>query len=135
MISSCFIDLKTMKDSRGSLTVVEGDQDIPFEIKRIFYMHHVSADRGGHAHIDTDQVLIPINGSLKVKLFNGKETVEYVMDDCTKGLYIPRLYFTDMYEFTPETVCLVLSSTHYDMGRSLRSMEAYMTYLKENRII
>lgn len=98
-------------------------------------MHHVSADRGGHAHIDTDQVLIPIHGSLKVKLFNGKETEEYLMNDCTKGLYIPRLYFTDMYEFTPETVCLVLSSTHYDMGRSLRSMEAYMTYLKENHII
>lgn len=129
------IDLNTISDPRGSLTAIEGVQDIPFEIKRIFYMHHISSDRGGHAHIDTDQVLIPMCGSLKVKLFNGKEAEEYVMNDCTKGLYIPRLYFTDMCEFTPETVCLVLSSTHYDMGRSLRSMEAYMSYLKENRLI
>ena len=134
-MDSYIINLKTIADPRGSLTAIEGAQDIPFEIKRIFYMHHVSSDRGGHAHIDTDQVLIPIHGSLCVKLFNGKDTEEYVMDDCTKGLYIPRLYFTDMYEFTPETVCLVLSSTHYDMGRSLRSMDAYMAYLKENNIL
>ena len=133
--SAALLEFPGCGDERGELIVVEGMQDIPFEIKRIFYMHHVSADRGGHAHIDTDQVLIPIHGSLRVKLFNGKETDEYVMDDCTKGLYIPRLYFTDMYEFTPETVCLVLSSTHYDIGRSLRSMEAYMTYLKENHRI
>ena len=129
------IDLRKMQDPRGNLTPIESLKDVPFEIKRIFYMHHVSADRGGHAHIDTDQVLIPIHGSLRVKLYNGEETEEYVMDDCTKGLYIPRLYFTDMYDFTPETVCLVLSSTHYDMGRSLRSMEAYMSYLKENQLL
>lgn len=134
-MESYLINIKTIKDSRGALSAIEGAQDIPFEIKRIFYMHHISADRGGHAHIDTDQVLIPIYGSLKVKLFNGKETKEYLMNDCTKGLYIPRLYFTDMYEFTSETVCLVLSSTHYDMGRSLRSMDAFMTYLKEKHIL
>ena len=129
------INLKTNQDPRGALTAIEGAQDIPFGIKRIFYMHHINSDRGGHAHIDTDQVLIPIHGSLKVRLFNGKKTEEYLMDDCTKGLYIPRLYFTDMYEFAPETVCLVLSNTHYDMGRSLRSMDAYKAYLKERHLI
>ena len=134
-MKSYLITLKNNQDKRGCLTAIEGLYDIPFEIKRIFYMHHVSSDRGGHAHIETDQVLIPIHGSLRVKLFNGKETEEYVMDDCTKGLYIPRLYFTDMYEFTPETVCLVLSSTHYDMGKSLRSMDAYMSYLKAHNIL
>lgn len=134
-MNSYIIDLKTIADARGSLTAVEGVLDIPFNIKRIFYMHHISSDRGGHAHIDTDQVLIPIHGSLNVKLFNGKETKVYVMDDCTKGLFIPRLYFTDMYDFEPGTVCLVLSSTHYDMGRSLRSMDAYMSYLKENGLL
>jgi dTDP-4-dehydrorhamnose 3,5-epimerase-like enzyme len=130
-MKSFIINLKSNNDPRGCLTVIEGHQDIPFEIKRIFYMHHVTEDRGGHAHIDTDQVLIPIHGSLRVKLFDGKKTQEYLMDDCTKGLYIPRLYFTDMTEFTPETVCLVLSSTHYDMGRSLRSMEAFIDYISK----
>ena len=134
-MESYIISFKNNEDPRGSLTAIEGALDVPFAIERIFYMHHVKEDRGGHAHIDTDQVLIPIHGSLRVKLFNGKETEEYMMDDCTKGLYIPRLYFTDMYEFTPETVCLVLSSTHYDMGRSLRSMDAYMSYLKEHDLL
>ena len=85
-MESKIIDLKSNYDSRGVLTAIEGAIDIPFEIKRIFYMHHVVSDRGGHAHIDTDQVLIPIHGSLRVKLFNGQETEEYIMDDCTKGL-------------------------------------------------
>ena len=134
-MKSYVIDLKTVADVRGALTAIEGNRDIPFEIKRVFYMHHVSDDRGGHAHIDTDQVLIPVHGRLRVKLFDGRETGEYVMDDCTKGLYIPRLYFTDMYGFTPETVCLILSSTHYDMGRSLRSMDAFMSYLNEHNIV
>ena len=134
-MDSYLIDLKTVSDDRGSLTAVEGALDIPFAIRRIFYMHHVTSDRGGHAHIDTDQVLIPIHGRLTVRLTYGRESAEYVMDDCTKGLYIPRLYFTEMFDFTPETVCLVLSSTHYDMGRSLRSMDAYLAYLRENHLL
>lgn len=135
MMKSRIIEFKSIADKRGILTAIEGEQDIPFEIKRVFYMHHVVADRGGHAHIDTDQVLIPLHGSLRVVLFNGKEKNEYIMDDCTKGLYIPRLYFTDMYDFAPDTVCLLLSSTHYDIGKSLRSMEEYITYLTNKKLI
>lgn len=136
-----YMDIKEIKfksnyDPRGCLTSVEGEgQDIPIDIRRIFYMHHVTADRGGHAHIDTDQVLIGISGSFRLKLFDGKETKEFLMNDCTKGVYIPRLTFTDMYDFTPDAVCLVLANTHYDMGRSLRSMDAYMSYLKENNML
>lgn len=127
---------RTNADPRGALTSIEGEcQNIPFDIKRIFYMHHVVDDRGGHAHIDTDQVLIPIHGSFMLKLFDGKDTIEYKMDDCTKGVYVPRLTFTDMYDFTPDAVCLVLANTHYDMGKSLRSMDAYTNYLKEHNII
>lgn len=135
------MDIKEIKfrsnyDSRGCLTSIEGEgQDIPIDVKRIFYMHHVTADRGGHAHIDTDQVLIGISGSFRLKLFDGKETRELLMNDCTKGVYIPRLTFTDMYDFTPDAVCLVLANTHYDMGRSLRSMDTYMSYLKENNML
>ena len=134
-MESYIINFKNNSDARGCLTAIEGTQDIPFDIKRVFYMHHIVSERGGHAHKETDQVLIPMHGSLKVKLFNGTESEVYLMNDCTKGLYIPRLYFTDMFDFEPETVCLVLSSTHYDMGMSLRSMDAYMSYLKENDLL
>ncbi len=127
--------LKTNKDPRGALTSIEELIDIPIEINRIFYMHHVEENRGGHAHIDTDQVVIPISGSFKIKLFDGKESKVFDMNDCTKGLYIPRLTFTDLYEFSPNAVCLVLANTHYDMGKSLRSMDAYMSYLKEKNLL
>lgn len=131
----CLLNLKTNSDSRGALTSIEELLDIPIEIKRIFYMHHVTEDRGGHAHKDTDQVVIPIAGTFKIRLFDGKENTIFEMNDLTKGLYIPRLTFTDLYDFTPDAVCLVLANTQYDMSKSLRSMEAYMSYLKEKNII
>lgn len=129
------INLRTNSDPRGALTSIEEIQDIPIEIKRIFYMHQVVEDRGGHAHKDTDQVVIPISGSFKIKLYDGKDTEYFDMNDCTKALYIPRLTFTDLYDFTTDAVCLVLANTHYDMGMSLRSMDSYMSYLKENKIL
>lgn len=129
------IVFKSIFDPRGCLTSIEGEMDIPINIERIFYMHHVTDDRGGHAHIDTDQVLICISGSFKLKLFDGKETKEFLMNDCTKGLYVPRLTFTEMYDFTLDAVCIVLANTHYDMGKSIRNMDSYMSYLKEHNLI
>lgn len=126
------IDLRSSIDYRGVLTSVEEMQDIPIEIKRIFYMHHVLEERGGHAHIDTDQVIIPVSGSFNVSLFDGKEWENYIMNDCTKGLYVERLTFTNLSDFTKDAVCLVLANTHYDMKRSLRSMDVYLHYLKEH---
>lgn len=132
-MNAYWIQLKTSTDLRGgALTSVEEKQDIPFDIKRIFFMHHVKEDRGDHAHIDTDQVIIPISGSFKVRLYDGKDSQVYEMNDCTKGLYVPRLTFQNLYEFTPDAVCLVLASTHYDIGMSLRSLDKYEAYIKEN---
>lgn len=130
---SYMIDLHTAYDTRGMLTSIEEILDIPIEIKRIFYMHHVAEDRGGHAHIDTDQIVIPIHGTFKVQLYDGVELLEYIMDDCMKGLYIPRLTFTNLYDFSLDAVCLVLANTHYDMSKSLRSLETYENYLKERK--
>jgi dTDP-4-dehydrorhamnose 3,5-epimerase-like enzyme len=129
-MESFIFDIKTIKDARGSLSSLEECTDIPIEIKRVFYMHHVNTDRGGHAHIDTDQVVIAINGALKIRLFDGNITKEYIIDDCTKGLYIPRLIFVDLFDFSPDAVCLVMANTHYDMNKSLRSISEYLEYLK-----
>jgi len=132
-VKSFIFDIKTVNDSRGCLSSLEATKDISIEIKRMFYMHHVTCDRGGHAHIDTDQVIIAMSGTFKIKLFDGIEMKEYVMDNCTKGLYVPRLTFTDLYDFSPDAVCLVLANTHYDMGKSLRNMHDFLEYLKRNK--
>jgi len=125
------ISFQNNGDDRGYLTSIEDTINIPIEIKRIFYMHHVTKDRGGHAHTDTDQVIIPISGSFKVKVFDGLNEDVYIMNDCTKGIYTPRLTFCELYDFTPDAVCLVLANTHYDMGKSLRSLEAYKNYIQK----
>ncbi len=126
------IQLPSVGDERGVLTSIEENITIPFEIKRIFYMHHVNQDRGGHAHKDTDQVIIPISGTLKVKVFDGITEEIFLLDNCTQGLYTPRLTYCDLYDFSADAVCLVLANTHYDMAQSLRSIGEFTKYIKNS---
>ena len=124
------INFQNNGDDRGFLTSIEQNSTIPFDIKRIFYMHHITQDRGGHAHIDTDQVIIPISGSFKVKVFDGINEDIYLLKECTKGIFTPRLTFCDLYDFSSDGVCLVLANTHYNMNMSLRSKEEFLNYIK-----
>jgi dTDP-4-dehydrorhamnose 3,5-epimerase-like enzyme len=126
------IDLPSFGDQRGALTSIEQTKDIPIEIKRIFYMHHVTEDRGGHAHIDTDQIIIAIFGSFKLKVFDGLNEDTYVLNDCTKGIFTPRLIYCDLYDFSSNAVCLVLANTHYDIKMSLRSKKEFLKF--QNKI-
>ena len=125
-----WIDLPSNVDERGILTSIESIEDLPFEIKRLFYMHHIVTERGGHAHRDTDQVVIAISGDFKIDFFDGTNTDTYHLTDPTKGLYMPRMVFTRLYDFSPKAVCLVLANTHYDISRSIRSLEEYIEEIK-----
>jgi dTDP-4-dehydrorhamnose 3,5-epimerase-like enzyme len=118
-------NLASVNDVRGILTSIESNIDIPFEIKRIFYIHHVISDRGGHAHVDTDQVVIAISGSFKIELFDGVNKVLFKMDDPVKGLYIPRMIFIKLFDFSDDAVCLVLASTNYDIKKSIRNIDDF----------
>lgn len=126
------IQLNTVADERGKLTAIEELRDIPFEIKRIFYVHDVISDRGGHSHIDTDQLLVALSGAFQVAIRTPHSQKQFTLSTASEGLYVPRLHFTEMTEFTNGSVCLVLASTHYDMKRSLRTWEDYIEYLEEN---
>jgi dTDP-4-dehydrorhamnose 3,5-epimerase-like enzyme len=121
-----WVELPSRVDERGVLTSVEGAMDVPFEIERVFYMHHIITDRGGHAHADTDQVVIAAAGRFKMDLSDGTNTQTYVLDDPTRGVYTPRMVFIRLYDFSPGAVCLVLASTHYDISKSIRSWEDYL---------
>ncbi|MHA8090228.1 sugar 3,4-ketoisomerase [Aquirufa antheringensis] len=122
------IDFKINRDPRGILVAIEGEQTIPFSIERIFYMTSVIEERGGHAHIDTDQVIIAIHGSFKIALSDGVHKQVFEMNDPEKGLFVPKLIFTELYEFSLDAVCLVLANTHYDIGMSLRTWDEYLKY-------
>lgn len=125
------VSLPSVSDARGVLTAIEGTRDIPFEIKRVFYMHHIKSDRGGHAHRDTDQVVIAAAGSFTLELFDGKRCRSFDLHDPTQGIYIPRMIFIRMFHFSRGSVCLVLANSHYDMTRSFRTREAYLDFLKQ----
>ncbi len=125
------VSLPSVTDTRGVLTAIEGTRDIPFEIKRVFYMHHIKSDRGGHAHRDTDQVVIAASGSFTLELFDGKNLKSFEMQDPTQGVYIPRMVFIRMFNFTPDSVCLVLANSHYEITRSFRTREAYLSFLNQ----
>ena len=127
-----WIDLSTVKDIRGSLTAVESGQTIPINIKRIFYMHHVEHDRGGHAHINTDQVIIGISGTFSVTLTDGIDKKKYDFTNPEKGLYVPRLIYAELFNFSEQAVCLVLANTHYDIKMSLRDLPSYLSYIQNN---
>jgi len=123
-----WLDFQSTVDSRGRLTAIEGGTHIPFQIARVFYVHEVSerTDRGGHAHRDTDQVLTCVYGSMKVDASDGSRVGTFVLDDATKGIYVPRMIYVRLYDFSPGAVLLVLANTVYDRTRSLRSWREYL---------
>lgn len=108
-----FIHLKTFGDQRGNLTVIE--KEIPFEIKRIFYIYGVDDSvRGGHRHHQTIQAAICIHGSCIVSNDNGREQEDFIMDSPDKCLILNPEDWHTMHHFTPDAVFLVLASTSFN---------------------
>ena len=121
-------------DERGSLVVAEGGgQDIPFEIKRVFYMYgsDPAIVRGQHANSKTEFVLINVSGTSKVKVDNGVEQTVIELNRPRMGLYLKTMLWKDMYDFSPDSVLLVLASEHYDGEEYIRDYEEYLKEIKE----
>ncbi|WP_036595511.1 sugar 3,4-ketoisomerase [Ottowia thiooxydans] len=121
-----WIDLPSHADPRGVLTAIEGGKDLPFDIKRAYLVHHIVADRGGHAHRATEQIVIAAAGSFEMNLSNGRESRTFLLDSPTRGLFLSPMLFISMQSFAPGTCALVLASTHYDGTKSIRSWEEYL---------
>ena len=117
-------------DERGKLIVIEGAQTIPFEIKRVFYIYDSDSAviRGRHANRKSEFVLINVKGNSKVRITDGTEEFIVELDKPMTGVYIPKMIWKDMYDFSPDSVLLVLASTHYDGNEYIRN---YDDYLKE----
>ncbi len=110
-------------DEKGYLVVVEGEEDIPFEIKRIFYIYgsDPSAVRGRHANKKTEFVLINVSGQSKVKVKDGRGNEKiFELDRPHTGIYLPKMVWKDMYDFSEDSVLLCLASEHYDAEEYIR---------------
>ncbi len=115
-------------DERGKLVVIEGAQAIPFEIKRVFYIYDSDSTvvRGQHANRESEFVLINVAGRSKVRITDGTEEIIVELDKPMTGVYIPRMIWKDMYDFSSDSVLLVLASTHYDGEEYIRDYDEYL---------
>lgn len=127
------IDVKMLNftqkgDERGRLVIVESGIDIPFEIKRVFYIFGSDPDvvRGRHANRRSEFILINVAGTSKVRVVDrsGNEMIIHLNRPHT-GVYIPPMVWKDMYDFSPDSVLLVLSSEHYDPDEYIRDFEEF----------
>lgn len=126
------ITFNDLGDDRGKLVVIEGNQSIPFDIKRVFYIYDSNNDviRGQHANKNSEFVLINVAGRSKVRITDGDEEVVVELDKPMMGVYIPRMIWKDMYDFSSDSVLLVLASTHYDGREYIRDYDEYLKILK-----
>lgn len=128
MYNCALIKFKDISDKYGHLTAIEGRIDIPFDIKRTYYITRVLEDirRGFHAHRKLHQVLVCLNGSVKVKTKNPNDEEEYELCDPSVGLYIGPYVWREMFDFTDGSVLLVLASEYYDEDDYIRNYDFYL---------
>jgi dTDP-4-dehydrorhamnose 3,5-epimerase-like enzyme len=124
------IPLRTVEDPRGSLTIVEGELDIPFPIERVYHLHGVPAGgrRGGHAHRRLEQILIAVAGAFDVLLDDGVARRRVRLDDPRAGLHISPGVWRELESFTVGAVCVVLASMPYDDDDYERDYEEFLNW-------
>lgn len=126
------LNFKDLGDERGNLVVIEGEIDIPFMIKRVFYIYGSDHDviRGQHANRRTEFILINVSGKSKVRITNGEEECIVELNKPRMGIYIPPMLWKDMYDFSEDSVLLVLASEHYDAEEYIRDYNEYIREIK-----
>lgn len=126
------LNFADLGDERGKLVVIEGGQAIPFQIQRVFYIYESDASvvRGQHANRESEFVLINVAGQSKVRITDGREECIVELNRPMSGIYIPRMIWKDMYDFSNDSILLVLASTHYDEKEYIRDYEEYLKEVK-----
>ncbi len=123
------LDFKEYGDERGNLVVAEGDGiDIPFEIHRVFYLYGSDPEivRGQHANRETEFVLINVSGSSKVLVDDGRQKTIVELNKPRMGLYLGKMVWKEMYDFSEDSVLLVLASEHYQEQEYIRDYNAFL---------
>lgn len=126
------IDFKTLGDERGSLISIENNKNIPFEVKRTYYIFNTKAGvtRGFHAHKNLEQVLIAVSGSCKVLCDDGTKKEVFELKNPSEGLLIKNLIWREMFEFSPNCVLLVLASDFYKESDYVRNYDEFLKLIR-----
>ena len=125
------IELPRITDPRGNLTVAEENKNIPFDIKRVYWLYDVPGGecRGGHAHKHLQQILIAVSGSFHVTLDNGKEKQTFLLNHPYQGLLIDTKTWRTLDDFSSGAVCVVLASDFYDENDYIYDYNGFLQYI------
>lgn len=126
------IELPKIVDYRGNLTFIEGAQQAPFNIERVYYLYDVpaGAERGGHAHKALQQMIIALSGSFDIVVDDGSKRHTFHLNRPFYGLYIPPMIWRECNNFSSGAVCLVLASLHYDEEDYYRDYAEFLTAIR-----
>ena len=122
------VDLPSVRsEGLGELSFIESERHVPFEIRRVYYLYDVPAGglRGGHAHLQLQQLLVALSGSLDVVVNDGQSEARFRLLHRNQGLYLPRMVWRDLENFSGGAVCMVLASQHFDESDYIRKWEDF----------
>jgi hypothetical protein len=121
------MEFRRISNPRGNLTPIEATQDVPFDIKRVYYLYDVPGGevRGGHAHRRIEQVIIAASGSFDVVLDDGIKRARYMLNRSYYGLFVPTMVWRELENFSSGSVCLVLASDHYEESDYIRDLHEF----------
>jgi hypothetical protein len=131
-ISSCKkINLPKIVDNRGNISVIEENRQIPFTIKRVYYLYDVPSgeSRGGHAHRKLEQLIVSTSGSFNIIIDNGKSRKKFHLNRPNIGLYIPPMNWRELENFSAGSVCLVLASEVFDESDYIRDYDEFISQI------
>ncbi len=127
-------EFKVLGDHRGQLVALEANRQIPFEVKRVFYIYGTQEGipRGNHSHYKTKQFLVAVNGSCKVTLDNGKRKEIFDLNKPNLGLFQDALIWGTMHDFSSDCVLMVLADEHYDESDYIRDYDMFLEEVKND---
>lgn len=130
------LSFKKNYDIRGELIAINSEFDLPFDIKRIFYIKNMNKiKRGFHAHRKCVQVLIPIQGSFKLKLFDGEKHSDFYLDKSNQGVLIPLYNWLSIYDFSSDCIIMVICSYKYDEEEYIRNYNIFLKEINDKKYI
>ena len=132
-IKDCkIIELSKIADPRGNLTSIEAERDVPFKIRRVYYLYDVpgGATRAGHGHKTLQQLIIAMSGSFDIVLSDGFNKERHHLNRSYYGLYVAPMIWREIDNFSSGSVCMVLASDHYDEADYYRDFDQFLRAAK-----
>jgi hypothetical protein len=126
------VNLPKIEDDRGNLSFIEEENHVPFKVRRVYWIYDVPGGefRGSHAFKETEEFIVAISGSFDIVLHNGKEEKKYSMNRSYYGLYIPKMHFRRIENFSTNSLALILASTPYNENDYISDFQQFISFIE-----